>query len=198
MGDEDGGRVRLALDTANLAAHIEAQPRIEIGQRLVEQEHVGTADESPGQRHTLLLAARHVGRAPVEQGLDLQKPGKFLDQFVDRGVVDAAQLQREGDVLIRRHVGIQRVGLEDDADIALLGREVRHVPLADQDTPAIRLQDAGDGEQRRGLAAARGTEQGQHLALFDGKAHVGHGDEAAETLGEMFEPDAHQPFVPPP
>ena len=99
---------------------------------------------------------------------------------------------------MRRHVRIERVGLEDDADIALLGRQVRHVALADPDAPAIRLQDAGDGEQRRRLAAARRAEQRQHLALLDGKVHVGHGDEAAETLGEMFEPDAHQPFVPPP
>jgi hypothetical protein len=88
--------------------------------------------------------------------------------------------------------------LENDADIALLGREVRHIPLADPYPPAIRFQDAGDGEQRRGLAAARWAEKGQHLALLDSKVHVRHGDEAAETLGEMFEPDAHQPLVPPP
>ena len=50
------------LPALQLGAHLDAQERIERGQRLVEEQHLGLGDERAGQRHALLLAARELRR----------------------------------------------------------------------------------------------------------------------------------------
>jgi hypothetical protein len=49
----------------------------------------------------------------------------------------------------------QRIVLEDEADVALVGRhQVGDVLLAEEDMPGVGLLEAGDHAQRGGLAAA--------------------------------------------
>ena len=67
---EDRRHTELALDAADLGAHREAQRRVEIRQRLVEQQQMRPLDESARERDALLLAARELARAPVEQRVD--------------------------------------------------------------------------------------------------------------------------------
>jgi len=57
VGDEDGGDAGLALDLLQFDPHLVAQVRVEGGERLVEQQHVGLDDNGAGQRDALLLAA---------------------------------------------------------------------------------------------------------------------------------------------
>src|SRR5262249_59699836 len=64
----------------------------------------------------------------------------------------------------------QRVGLEYQSEPARLRRQVDLLVgveerlLADADRTAMRRLQAGDRAQQRGLAAAGGPEQGDHLA----------------------------------
>ena len=55
-----------------LAAHVHAQLRVEIRQRLVHQERRGLAHHRAAERHALALAARQLRRPAVEQAVDLQ------------------------------------------------------------------------------------------------------------------------------
>ena len=48
-----------------LDAHLLAQLGVEVGERLVQQQHLGLADERPGQCEALLLAAGQLGRRAV-------------------------------------------------------------------------------------------------------------------------------------
>ena len=56
--DVDGGRAHLLLELLQLTARAGPQLRVQIGQRLIEQEHGWLAHERAGQRHPLALAAR--------------------------------------------------------------------------------------------------------------------------------------------
>jgi hypothetical protein len=66
--------------------------------------------------------------------------------------------QAEGDVLVHAQVRKQRIVLEHEADAALLRRHAalgaRHRLAVDLDTAGIDGDEAGNGPQQRGLAAA--------------------------------------------
>ena len=66
--DHDGREPELPLQLADLDANLLAQLGIEVGERLVEQQHVGPEDERAGQRHTLLLAAGQLPRQAFAPG----------------------------------------------------------------------------------------------------------------------------------
>jgi hypothetical protein len=75
--------------------------------------------------------------------------------------------QAEGDVLVDRQIGIERVVLEHHGDVAILRAElVDHAP-ADRDHAGIRLLQAGDCAQQGALAAAGGADQHGELAGRD-------------------------------
>ncbi len=58
--------VRLGLlHVADQPAHVVAQPGVEIGERLVEQQEPRLDDQRAGQRHALLLAAGKLARQAV-------------------------------------------------------------------------------------------------------------------------------------
>ncbi len=87
---------------------------------------------------------------------------------VDRVPRGAPHPEPEAEVLPHRHVGVERVGLEDHRDVALLRRERGHVPIADQDRgpPVGRLQP-GDHSERGALAAAGRSHQHHEFAVVD-------------------------------
>ena len=72
MGDVDHGRAKLLVQPRQLDPHLHAQLRVEVGQRLVEQEHLRVADDGAADRDALPLAAREFLRMPVEQRLELE------------------------------------------------------------------------------------------------------------------------------
>ncbi len=65
------------LQRADLVAHSAAQPRVEVGQRLVEQERSRLEHERPGQRHALLLAARELLGQPRLQTAEPDEGQRF-------------------------------------------------------------------------------------------------------------------------
>ena len=50
-----------------------AQPGIEVGHRLVEEEHARVADQRAAERHALLLAAGELVDRAVQQPVDLEQ-----------------------------------------------------------------------------------------------------------------------------
>ncbi|EGE55388.1 hypothetical protein RHECNPAF_930033 [Rhizobium etli CNPAF512] len=198
MGDEDGGDAGLALQAANFRAHFEAQLGVEIGERFIEQQHVGLADQGARQRHALLLAAGKLGRPPAHQIADLDEGGDLVDLLADLGGRHTLYLQRKADVFGDRHVRVERIGLEDNADIAGLARQVGDIAVAEEDASAGRPVNAADRKKRRRFAAAGRTEQRQHLAVADFELHILDDLGGAEALREIVEEDAHQPLLPPP
>ena len=72
-----------------------------------------------------------------------------------------------------RHVRVQRVVLEHHRDVALLGREVGDVAVADEQPTAVDALEAGEHPQRRRLAAAGRADQDEELAVVDDEVEAG-------------------------
>ena len=121
--------------------------------------------------------------------LELDQLEHLLDALVDLGLRHAFLLQAEGDVVLDRHVRKQRVGLEHHVDRAPVGRDAFHVLAVEHDAARRRLVEAGEHAQQRRLAAARGAEQREELALVDDQRQVVDGDEIAELLGDVLKRD---------
>lgn len=69
--DEHRRDARLALQIADLLAHLGSQLRVERRERFVEQQHVGLDGHRPGERHALLLTSRQGARRPVGHRIEL-------------------------------------------------------------------------------------------------------------------------------
>ena len=80
VGDEQRRDAQLAVQLLDLDAGLRAQLGVQVGQRLVEQEHLGLAHDGPAHGHALALAAGQLARLAVQQVAQLQDA---------RGLVDA-------------------------------------------------------------------------------------------------------------
>ena len=65
------------------------------------------------------------------------------------------------------HVREEGVVLEDHRHVAVAGRQVGHVAVADATLPPVAVLQPGDRAQQGGLAAAGRAEQGEELAVGD-------------------------------
>jgi hypothetical protein len=165
----DDGRAEPLVQPRHLEPHLRAQRRVEIGQRLVEQEHLGLAHDRAADRDALALAAGQRARLAIQQCFELKRLGGAAHGGVDVALRAAGDLQREAHVLGHRHVRIQRVALEHHRHAALGRRRVGDVDAADQHAPRAHLLEAGDHAQRRRLAAARRPDQHHELAFGHGQ-----------------------------
>ena len=119
VSDIDHGRAQQPMKAGDLDPGRDAQRRIEVRQRLVEQEHVRLAHDRAADRHALALAAREVARIAAEQLLEPQHPRRLGDPPVALRRRDAGELEAEGHVLAHVHMRIERIGLEHHCDLAL-------------------------------------------------------------------------------
>jgi hypothetical protein len=196
VGDQQQRRAGTVTQTEHQVDHAPAAGRIEVAGRLVGEQDVGVAGERPRQRHALLLTAgqlaRQVIQATAEADLVEQRGG-----LVAR-VGAAPDLQRQGDILERRHAGQQLERLEHEADPSgAQGRAgilvERGQVFTEQLDPARRRQvQAGEQAEQRRLAGAGRAENSHGLAgvdlHVDGREYVqpvpiGHVDVFGERRG---------------
>ena len=193
VGDIDHGRAGALVELAEGVFHRGAQIDVEIGQRLVEQHHCRVHGEASGQRHTLALAAGQIGRTPrLETGQINGRQG-LGDLAGPRRALQAPHPQRIADILGHAHMRPERIGLEDDADIAVLRRHVPavagHQSPVEADRTAGQRVEAGDQAKQGRLAAARRAEQRDELARPDLEGDVVDGRGLAEAFGDGGERD---------
>src|SRR5215470_13819015 len=170
--DVDGGDGQAVVQLAQRRAHRDAQLRVQVGQRLVHEEGARLPDDRPAHRHPLPLPAGQRGGLALEVLADAQHPGHLVDPPGDLRLRRLALLQAERQVLLHRHVRVERVVLEHHRDVAVLGRQVVHHAPADRDRPRGDLLQARDRAQRGGLATAGRTDQDHELAVADLQAEV--------------------------
>ncbi len=108
--------------------------------------------------------------------------GGVVDEPVDLGPRRPADLQAELEVLPHRHVGVQGVALEHHRDVAVLGGQIVHDPVADRDRRAGDLLGNRDHPQNRGLAAALRAHEHHELAFTDLEVEVPDDPGLVETL----------------
>ena len=180
----------VALDPGDLGAHLDAQLRVEVRQRLVHQEDARLAHDRPAHRDPLPLAAGEGA------GLLLQLAGEAEDlrrighAALDLALREAPHLEAERHVVVDRHVRIERVVLEDHRDVALLRGQVVDDLVADPDLAVGHLLEAGDHPERGRLAAAGGADEDHQLAVRDVEVERADGPRAVVVdLREVVEGD---------
>ena len=172
------------MASLDLDLHVEPQPLVERAERLVEQQHGGLHRQRACHRHPLLLAAGELSWQAVTQGGEAHHVEKARDRPAHLRARNAAGLQAVGDVLGDRHVRKQRVALEYDAHVAGIRGQVIDRLAVDPHRAGRRPDEAGHHAEQRGLAAARGTEQGHDLAGAYGQRDVGDGGDGAVAMGD--------------
>ena len=109
--------------------------------------------------------------------------------------------QAEGDVFIDGHIGPECIILEQEADPALVSRDVdaevavKDNGVANGNAAARRRFQTCDHAQRRGLAAAGRAEQRHKRIVRDHKVQILNGIEFAPALGDMFKFDFRHGFI---
>jgi len=189
VGHVDDGRLQLLQQALELRAHLQAQQRVQVAQRLVHQQHVGVVGDGARQGHPLALAAAQLGGVALQQLLDVEQLGGRLGPALDLGVGLVLHAQAERDVLEDGHVREDRVALEDHRDAALAHGQVGHVAAAEVDASPVHLLQPGDAAQQGGLAAAARPQQDDELAVGDDQAHVLDRDDLAEFFAHVFNTD---------
>ncbi len=167
VGHVDHRVAELAVELAELGAQLPLHLRVDDGQRLVEEDGVDVLPHHAAAEADLLLGVG--GQAPglaVEHVLHADHPGDALHALGDVGRVHAAVAEREGEVLAHGHRVVDDRELEDLGDVALLGGEVGHVAVAEEHLALRGAEQAGDDVEQRGLAAARGAEEGVGAAVL--------------------------------
>jgi len=202
--DVDEGDAELVVQLPDLGAQGLAQVGVEVGQWLVEQEHRRVPHHGARQGHALTLATRELRRLAPPQRVNAQAVRHLACAGLGRGVlapyrrqqpaharqalpeVQAAHQQRRADVFAHRHVRVEGVTLEHHGAVAFAGRQRQQVALAEVQGTGVGLVQAGDQAQQGGLAAARGAEQGEELAVAHGEVqaleHVGGAELFAQAV----------------
>jgi len=147
--------------------NFEAKQRVEIGQRLVHQDHVRLHRQRPRNRHALPLAARQFAGIALEQLLNMHQAGGSVHASIDFCLWQLLHAHAERNVLEYRQMREHRIVLEHHRDTPRSWRELIDATTAD---PYLalrgRLQARDDAQQRR-LAAAGRAEQDHELAVGD-------------------------------
>ena len=124
----DRRRAHALLDPRDLGAHLDAQLRVEVRQRLVHQVRGRLAHDRAPHRDALALAAGELRRLAVEVRLEVEHLRGLVHPLVDLLLLHLAQLERERHVVAHGHVRVERVVLEDHRDVAVLRRARRSRP----------------------------------------------------------------------
>ena len=172
VGDVDHRSVELAVEPGDLDAHLHAKRRVEVGERLVEQEHLRLAYDGAADGNALTLTARELAGLAVEQLLQLQDLGRTHHLGVALGLGHASETQRERHVVGHRHMGIERVGLKHHGEApGVRGNVVDDGPV-DEKVTAGDLLETRDHPQKGGFAAAGRTDEDDELPVLDGEVHA--------------------------
>ena len=183
--DHDAGDADVVDDVDELDLRFLAQLLVERDERLVEKQQLRLLDEAARERDALLLAARELMRLSFRVRLELHELQHRFDPSPNFVLRQAVAAQPEGDVVEHREVRKERVALEHHVHRPLVRRQRRQVAAGELDGSRSRLLEAGEHAQQRRLAAARGAEKGEHLALGDVDRDVVDGALAVEVLDDV-------------
>ena len=172
MGHIDTGDSKPFMQVLDLELHVFAQLLVQGAQGFVHQHQLGVEDQGAGQRNPLLLAARQLRGAAVDELAHLHHVQCAGDTGFAVGLGHSPDFQREGQVLAHGHVRKQRIVLEHHADAALVRGHLVDRPPGQPDFPMSRGFEPRKHHQAGRLARTRWPEHRQELSLADGQVQI--------------------------
>src|SRR5262245_24929669 len=115
----DRRRAQSMVQLFNLSPHLDAKLRVQIGEGFVKQEDLRIAYDSTPHCDALALSAGKLLRTSIEESPQAEDIGCALDLGIDLGFSDALELQSKAHIFCDRHMGIERIALEDHSNISL-------------------------------------------------------------------------------
>jgi hypothetical protein len=166
-----------------------AQPSDALGvepvDRLVEQQHRRVAEQRGGDAEPLLHAEREPSGPPVRHGFQPGEP----QQLADPAAPDPVALRDRQQMVVRGAPGVQRVRVEQRADLV---QRADHVPVpaaADQRRAGGGPVQAEDEPQRGRLARAVRPQEAGHPAGTDREAQPVQRGHQAKPPGQPIDLD---------
>src|SRR6185503_19748817 len=92
---------------------------------------------------------------------------------------------------LHRHVGPQRIILEDHAGVAAMRWNAGHGFVAEKNLAAVRLVKTGDGAEQGGLAATRRPEQKEQFLGMNLEGDAAQRRRFGEFFDQLSDDDAH-------
>jgi hypothetical protein len=121
----------------------------------------------------------------------MQNLAYFLHPTTDFRFINVARGQRHGNVVIYVEMRIKRVVFKHHGHVARANRQVVDASAVDQQIARADLFQSSQHPQRGGFAAARGTENGQELAVVDRQVEITYRRRAVRIgLGDRSELNA--------
>ena len=160
------------LEPGDHCAHLHAELRVEVRQRLVVEVRARLSDEGAAHRDALTLAAGQVGGLALEVLVQLERGGDAAHAPVDLVVGDLVQAQREGDVLVHGQRRIEGVVLEHHGQIAGTRRLLVDALVAEVQVAVGDVLEPDDHAQERRLARPRRADEDHELTVGDLQADI--------------------------
>ena len=129
----DHGGAEPLMQRLYLGAHLDTEFCIQIGQRFIEEEDGGVANDGAAHRHALALSTRQLPGVAIEESGEIEDRGGIVHLLLDFVFAAAREFQRESHVVAHRHVRIERIGLEHHGDVPLVRFEIVDGSVADFD-----------------------------------------------------------------
>jgi len=149
--DEDGVVASRVGDEESLDLLLDE--RVEVRQRLVDEDHVRLVDERLRDHHLLLLPAGEIGVQRVELAFESESFGPRRGLIGDSLRAEIADLADELEILTRREKARRRPLFREDADPpARLDRLRRRIGLEDAHRSCVRSNLSRQRPDRRRLA----------------------------------------------
>src|SRR5262249_52488545 len=171
----------LLPDTQQFELQDLARLRIDGRKRFVHQQDVGFDRECASETAALLHAAGHLVGKCVFETAQAHQLDEFRDLAFDLSAWCAGHPQAIGDVFEHGLPRKQAEMLEDHGDT---GNRLRDALFADADFTGIVRQKPVDAAQEGGLAAARGTDNCNDLALTDVEVDIAEDLESPVALAQ--------------
>ena len=188
MQDHKSREPLLPRERAHQLHHLILAARIEAARRLVEKEHARLLHQGAGQHGLLRLAA---GKLVEETQLQLFQPDAADHGFAQGQIVlpdrpaevglpseqDAVKNRRAAQLVFLRHIG------DAPGQLAAAQRRDRHA--VEKNFSLRRRADAVDACDKRALADAVVSQDGNALAVRGGQVHAGENLRFAVGIGQI-------------
>ena len=186
VSDEEEGDSDVIVNRVEFDQHSLTELEVERGERFIEQQNFGFADERAGDGDTLALTAAELSGFLALMPDELDEFEILLDFVVDFPLVDLCDFKSESDIVPDGHVGKERIVLEDRADFPFVRGKIRDVLSVENDASGIGSFESPANAQQCGFTAAAGTEQREDFPCSDGERNVVKHGLLAVTLRNVF------------
>lgn len=155
------------MNLQELMTQLKPEVRRQAGKRFIHQKDGRFADKRPAKGDALGFASGKFPWPALQQGGQLKRLGQLRCPLSDFGFRDVPKAKRKRKIFSDREVRIERVRLEDKADVALVGRQSRDVTTVKNDSTRIWLFKSSEKSEQCGFARSGRANNRDSFARVD-------------------------------